>query len=242
MTAVLLCTTVAHANQLVINGIEDDLAENVRIVAGEIPTNNALIDVYVELLPEQARKALAAYGYFEPEIAVERTVVDEQMVISVNVKLGSPVLISSVNVEVKGAGSTDPAFQDIRTRIPLVENDIFLSADYEATKNLLLDAAQSKGYFDFKFITNAVLVSRRNRTAVINLVAESGPRFTFGTVKFDQNTFSDEFLNRWLPFKPDDPYNARQIAELTQNLQSSGYFSTVRVTPVIHPMKSCAAR
>lgn len=231
MTAILLCANMAQANQLVINGIEDDLAENVRIVAGEIPTNDALIDVYIELLPEQTRKALAAYGYFEPEVETQRTEVDDEVVVVLNVKLGSPVLISSVNVAVKGAGSTDTSFQDIQTRIPLIKNEIFLSADYEATKNLLLDAAQSKGYFDFKFTTNAVLVSRENRTAVVNLVAESGPRFTFGAIKFDQNTFSDEFLSRWLPFNTEDPYDARKIAELTQNLQSSGYFSTVRVTP-----------
>ena len=230
-TAMLLCTNIAQANQLVITGIEDELAENVRIVAGEIPKDDALIDVYLELLPEQTREALAAYGYFEPEIEVKHTVVDEENVVNINVKLGLPVLISSINVEVKGAASTDIAFQDVRSRIPLAKNAVFLSADYEATKNLLLDAAQSRGYFDFKFTTNAVLVSRKNRTAIINLVADSGPRFTFGTVKFDQNTFSNEFLNRWLPFKPDDPYDARQIAELTQNLQSSGYFSTVRVTP-----------
>jgi len=230
-TAVLLCTNMAQANQLVINGIKDDLAENVRIVVGDIPTDDALIDVYIDLLPEQTRKALAAYGYFEPEIDVKQTIVDEEIVVSINVKTGSPVLISSINVEVKGPASTDTAFQDIRSRIPLKQNAIFLSADYEATKSLLLDAAQTQGYFDFKFVTNAVLVSRINRTAVINLVADSGPRFTFGSVKFDQNTFSDEFLNRWLPFESGDPYNASKIAELTQDLQSSGYFSTVRVSP-----------
>jgi len=230
-TAVLLCSNLAHANQLVINGVKDDLAENVRIVAGNIPTDDALIDVYIELLPEQTRKALAAYGYFEPEIDIQRAIVDEEVVVSVNIIRGSPVLVSSLNVEVKGAATSDSAFQNIQARIPLAENKIFLSADYEATKSLLLDAAQAKGYFDFKFTTNAVLVSRENRTAVVNLVAESGPRYTFGTVKFDQNTFHDEFLNRWLPFRTGDVYDARQIAVLTQDLQSSGYFSTVRVSP-----------
>ena len=230
-TAILLCTNIAQANQLIINGIEADLEENVRIIAGDIPTNNALIDVYIELLPEQTRKALAAFGFFEPEIDIKRTVLNDEIVVNLNVIPGSPVLISSINVEVKGAASNDSTFQDIQTRLPIEENKIFLSADYEATKNLLLDAAQSRGYFDFKFITSAALVSREKRTAVVNLVALSGPRFTYGTVKFDQNTFSDEFLNRWLPFGPEDPYDARQLAELTQNLQSSGYFSTVRVTP-----------
>ena len=231
-TAALLWVGTTHANQLVINGIEGDLAENVKLVAGPFPENEQLIDLYIEVLPEQTRKALAAYGYFEPEIDIQRTVVDEQVVVSVNVNAGSPVRISSISVKVTGPGESDAAFQEIlRRKVPLKKNAVFLSGDYEATKGLLIDAAQANGYFDFKFVTNAVLVSRQNLTAVVNLVADSGPRFTFGTIKFDQNIFSNTFLNRWVPFEPNEPYNAKLIAEFTQNLQNSGYFSTVRVSP-----------
>lgn len=229
--AILLWVGETHASQLVVNGLEDELAENVALVAGELPENERLLDLYLDLLPSQTRKALAAYGYFEPEVEIKRTVVDEETIISVNVNAGAPVLISSINVDVTGPGSSDSAFLDVKRRIPLVTNAIFRSGDYEASKSLLLDAAQAKGYFDFKFVTNTVLVSRNSRTAVINLVAESGPRFTFGTIKFDQSVFSDTFLSRWVPFKSNDPYDASQLAELNKNLQNSGYFSNVRVSP-----------
>lgn len=232
MLVTLLCANTTHAASLLIKGLEDEeLAENIRLVAGEPPDEQGLLDLYVELLPSQARKALAAYGYFEPEYNVERLSIEGETVVALNISSGSPVRIKSITVKVTGDGENDTAFVDAQRRMPMATTGIFRSGDYEATKSLLLDVAQAKGYFDFKFVTNAVLVSRTDRTAVVNLVAQSGPRFTFGTIKFDQNIFSDAFLNRWTPFKPNDPYDASLLAELNDNLQDSGYFSNVRVSP-----------
>jgi len=231
MLVALLCANLVDANELIVSGLEEELAENVKLVAGEPPEDDRLMELYIELLPKQTRDALAAYGYFEPEVDVKSTNSNNGTIINLTVNAGSPVLIKSINVDVTGPGSTDATFQNAKRRIPLAENTVFISGDYEASKSLLLDVAQAKGYFDFKFITNTVLVSRTDRTANVNLVAESGPRFTFGDIKFDQNIFSDTFLNRWAPFKADDPYDATALAELNQNLQNSGYFTNVRVSP-----------
>ena len=213
------------------NGLDDELTENVQLVAGPFPEDERLIDLYVELLPEQTQKALAAYGFYSPEIDIQRNVVDGSQIVTLNVDAGTPVTIRNISVVVDGPGKTDTKFEEILGKVPLQKNAIFRSGDYEATKGLLIDAAQAKGYFDFQFVTNTVLVSRRTQTADINLVAQSGPRFTFGQIRFDQDVFSDTFLNRWVPFAPNEPYEANKIAELTQNLQNSGYFSTVRVSP-----------
>lgn len=109
----------------------------------------------------------------------------------------------------------------------------FVSAEYEAAKTLLLTRAQNLGYFDFTFTKTEVRVSRNNSTAQIALVASPGPRYTFGNILFQQRTFRDSFMNRWLSFAPDDPYDSNHIGDLTQNLQNSGYFSSVRVRPLV---------
>ena len=41
--------------------------------------------------------------------------------------------------------------------------------------------------------------------------------------------FDDDLLSRMVPFKADTPYDSELIAELSQALQSSGYFEGVRV-------------
>lgn len=227
----LLFATAAYPGDLIVSGLSEELAENVKLVAGPFPTDERLIDLYVELLPEQTGKALAAYGYYSPTVEVKRSVVDGNQIVTLNVDAGTPVTIRTITVVVNGPGENDPTFQAARAKVPLVKGAVFRSGDYEAAKGLLIDAAQAQGYFNFSFSTNTVLVSRRNQSADINLVAESGPRYTFGQIRFDQDVFSDTFLNRWVPFAPNEPYEAKKIAELTQNLQNSGYFSTVRVSP-----------
>jgi len=116
-------------------------------------------------------------------------------------------------------------------RIPLRKNAVFLSDEYEATKSILIDKAQDLGYFDFQLVDKSVRVSRSQLTADISLIAESGERYEFGEIKFSEDIFGKEFLSRWVPFEKGDPYSSGLIGELTQNLQNSGYFGSVRVIP-----------
>jgi len=141
------------------------------------------------------------------------------------------VRINLVILRIDGQAQTDGQFMPVIGKIPLRRDAIFDSGVYESTKSVLLDRAQDLGYFNFQFTTSTVRVSRQQLTADIELIADSGPRFTFGKILFDQNIFSDTFLNRWVPFKEGDPYESGQVGELTQNLQNSGYFDSVRVLP-----------
>lgn len=121
--------------------------------------------------------------------------------------------------------------EDITTILAI--GNPFVSAEYEAAKSLLLARAQDLGYFDFEFTRTEVRVSRKQGTAQIALVAKPGRRYTFGDILFQQRTFSDSFMSRWLSFATGDLYESSLIGELTQNLQNSGYFSSVRVRPLI---------
>ena len=152
-------------------------------------------------------------------------------IVSVDVEANDPVLVDVVNLQVRGDARLDSAFMRSISRIPLQKGEVFLSGDYEATKNLLVNEAQDLGYFDFRFERSGVRVSRRQLSATIDLVAETGERYTFGDVLYDEGAFSKGFLDRWLTFEPGDPYSTEAIAQATQNLRDSGYFSSVRVIP-----------
>jgi translocation and assembly module TamA len=227
----VILTSPARAGQLVIEGLTEELEQNVRLVAGEFPTNERLVDIYFDLLPKQAADALAAYGYYKPKIEVKRRDIDGEPIINVNVELGEPVRVTNISLEVTGQGKDDPVFLDVLADSAIKKDSVFRSDEYESTKSALIEAAQARGFFNFKFVTNKVLISKATNTALVNLVADTGTRFNFGEVLFEQDVFSNVFLNRWVPFEPGDPYDAQKIAELTTNLQSSGYFDSVRVSP-----------
>ncbi len=227
----VLCHSTAWSASLNINGLNEEQEENVRLTVGEVPENENLRNLYIDLLPDQARQSLAAIGYYSPLIDVQTDTIDQELVITLNVQPNDPVRINKILLRIQGDAQIDGAYMPVLGRLPLQKNAVFDSSNYEAAKSILIDAAQARGYFDYKFSTSKVLVSRRSQTADIELVAESGSRYTFGTIRFDQDVFSDAFLTRWIPFAEGDPYEADKIGELTQNLQDSGYFSTVRVAP-----------
>ena len=117
----------------------------------------------------------------------------------------------------------------------LAPGKVFISSEYESAKSTLLNVAQDLGYFDLDFSESRVAVSRKAKTANITLTAIAGVRYTFGDTLFQQREFSDTFMRRWTPIEQGDPYKAELIGELTQNLQNSGYFSSVRVRPLVDP-------
>ena len=163
----------------------------------------------------------------------------ERMVtrVTINVVPNDPVRIISFELQVEpdSEHATDFDETESAAREILATGNVFVSSEYESAKSSFLDTAQQLGYFDFQFTSTQVKVSRRNNSATIVLTAITGPRYTFGQSIFQQQTFSEAFMASWMPFAEGDPYQAEKIGELTDSLQGSGYFSSVRVRPVIDP-------
>lgn len=237
LTLGLLCalcfSKIALAGvNLIITGVDDELEENIRLTVGD-PVNDSewAVSRYKDELPLLASQSLAALGYFSPKLRVTREDARGATEITLSIDLGDPVRINKIDIGVEGPARLDPMFMQTFGKLSFRKNAVFLSSDYESSKAILLDAAQDSGYFDFKFTTSSVRVSRLNLSADIELKADSGVRYTFGKINFDQSVFEETFLSRWATFTEGDPYESGKIAELTQNLQNSGYFKSVRVIP-----------
>ena len=227
------------AMEVIINGIEGELADNVQLTIGQAPPaeEKRKLERYIGELSGLAANALAALGYYNAEIDVNTRAEaeDRPAAIILDIDANEPVRVNKVNIAIKGPAEEDPQFRSAQSEPTLNEGDIFVSANYEASKASLIRTAQDLGYFGFEFSKTEVRVSRRKLTADVTIHAQSGERYTFGPVQFDKTIFTETFLRRWLTFDSGDPYDSSLVGELTQNLQSSGYFSGVRVKPVIDP-------
>ena len=220
------------AVRLEISGLPDALEENVRLSVGQpADERERTLERFVESVPQLTRTALSALGYYSADVEVDERTEGEDTVLSIRVEPNDPVRVERIDIRVTGPAREDPEYMPVVGEIPLRRNAVFVSGDYEATKGVLLGRAQDLGYFDFRLTTTEVRVSRRQLTADVTIVAESGPRHTFGEIVWDSDALSDEFLSRWVPFEEGDPYESDSIGELTRNLQNSGYFQSVRVAP-----------
>ena len=234
LLALLAPSFAQAATRLIITGAPKDLRENIQLSVGNPPPSEEderALRRYVRALPEQSSIALAALGYYAAEVDVKTRTAGADTEVVISVIPNDPVRVDVVTISILGSAKLDSDFMSVLGRIPLRKNGVFLSDEYETTKSILIDKAQDLGYFDFQLIEKSVRVSREQLTAEIKLIANSGQRYEFGDINFAENTFSDDFLRRWAPFEKGDPYSSGLVGEMTQNLQASGYFNSVRVIP-----------
>lgn len=181
---------------------------------------------------EQARKAAQALGYYQAQIETQVNPPAEagkapQLVI--RVEPGEPVRLRNVTVRIDGPASELKAFRIPDSRA-LRPGEPLNHGHYEDAKRLIQNQASRYGFFSGRFERQRLAVDPRAGVADIELVYQSGPRYTLGAVKFAGDTpLDDDLLQRMVQFKPGTPYDSELIAELNNDLQSSGYFEGVRV-------------
>ncbi|MDO6461442.1 autotransporter assembly complex family protein [Granulosicoccaceae sp. 1_MG-2023] len=215
-----------------IDGVEGALRDNVALYIGEPATDNPLtVATFVRELPGEVRDALQALGYYHSDVDVtlSESKNGKDQLIRVAIAAGRPVRVSKMQVTLKGDALNDSAFTKALQDLPLKQGDVLNHGLYEKTKSRLFDLAQDRGYFDAAYEVSRVDVRRATRSAEVTLTFNAGTRYRIGQVRFDSDLFDANFLQRWVPFSEGDYYLANDIAEFTQRLQSSDYFSRVRV-------------
>ncbi|MEN5302950.1 autotransporter assembly complex family protein [Pseudomonas sp. TWI628] len=181
---------------------------------------------------EQARKAAQALGYYQAQIDTEvkpPAKADQPPQLIIKIDPGEPVRLRNVTVRVEGPASEMKAFRVPDSRA-LRAGEQLNHGLYEDAKRLIQNQASRYGFFNGHFTRQRLAVDPQAGVADIELVYQSGPRYRLGAVKFTGDTPLDEdLLQRMVSFKPGTPYDSELIAQLNNDLQSSGYFEGVRV-------------
>lgn len=182
---------------------------------------------YSRIAREQAQKALQALGYYNAAIDSE-VIAGEPPRLSLRVKPGPPVRLRTVRVGVEGPAAELKSFQNPQGA--LEPGTTLNHGRYEEVKQRIANQASRFGFFEGRFTRQRLAVDPRENFADIELVFESGPRYHLGEVSFEGDApFDADLLERMVPFEPGTPYDSEWVAELSQALQSSGYFDGVRV-------------
>ena len=181
---------------------------------------------------EQARKAAQALGYYQAQIDSEVLPPrddDKGPRLRLTIEPGEPIRLRDVSVRIEGPASQLKSFRVPDSRA-LRSGEVLNHGHYEDAKRLIQNQASRYGFFKGHFVRNRLAVDPAAGVADIELVYDSGPRYSLGRVQFDGDSpFDEELLQRMVPFKEGTPYDSELIAELNNALQSSGYFEGVRV-------------
>ncbi|WP_122509659.1 autotransporter assembly complex protein TamA [Pseudomonas viridiflava] len=206
-----------------------DLKANIEGYVGELGDRNAQALRNFSLGAEQqAEKAAQALGYYQAQIDSEIQDGENPRLV-IKVLPGEPIRLRNVVVRVEGPAASLKAFK-VPQSDALKAGAVLNHGHYEDAKRLIQNQASRYGFFSGRFTSQRLAIDPRAGVADIELVYDSGPRYSLGKVMFSGDSpFDEDLLKRMVPFKENTPYDSQLIAELNQAMQASGYFEGVRV-------------
>lgn len=231
----LLTISSAATAELLVSGVNDELARNVRAYV-------ELVDEPCDAEPwrvrrryreavEQARKALEPFGYYDPVIASELVFSESCWQARLDIDPGQPVLVRDVDVGVTGPGKDDPEFSKLLASGTPKTGTQLRHADYDALKESLQVVAIERGYVEAEFTAARMDIWPEQKSADISLNYTSGPRYELGDISQEQAFLDPALVAAYMDLQPGTPYSSASVSKAYRDLANSGYFSRIDLTP-----------
>jgi translocation and assembly module TamA len=231
------CWAGATTLRTQISGLSGPILKNVqeRLQISETAYEQTLtpgtIQTFYKNAPDNIKKAVEPFGFFKSTIQTNLTHTGDMWEASFAVTLGPPIKITTVKVSVTGPGQKNIALTTLVNNFPVKTGQIFEAALYDKAKQNLFQTANEQGYLNAIFEKKIIRIDIENNAAEILLLLNTGPRYYFGRVTFNQNTFANKFLQRFLSFHPGEPFSSPKLIKFQQNLSNSNYFQEIDVSP-----------
>ncbi len=222
-----------------IRGLDDLMTENVRVSLSLVDAigkdiRGRRLGYLVREADDETREALEPFGYYSPEITVERNRDDAGTTIVITVVPGEPVRVRNSDVAILGEGGGDRYLkQDLGAFTPHT-GDVFNHAIYEASKTRITRRLAERGYFDADFSAHRVEVTRAEHAADIELVWSSGERYDMGPTTFTQapkRVVNDDLLRKLIYWDEGEYYHQGRLDRLRKSLVALDYFSRIDIDP-----------
>jgi len=178
---------------------------------------------------QRAITAAQAVGYYDVEVRPEVRGPEDNPVLVLHVTLGQPVRFRDIDIRITGAGEGTAPF-DLPPSTRLRRGAILNHGVYESAKTLIANQALRYGYFSGRFVRQQLLIDPQERSADVNLIYDTGDRFRLGEVFFSESPFSENLLQRMVPFEAGVAYDSDLLAALNRDLLSTNYFESVQIS------------
>lgn len=237
----LACLAVLHALparaqllELTLEGLEGELRENTLAWLGDAPQTPQARSNYIYSARSKIEQSLQALGYYRPDIDFDLTRGSEAWQLLVTIDPGEPVVYGDIDVRIVGDASTDPEFDKLLAQMPLKQGEVLNHAVYERFRRSISNLALQRGYFDGRFDTAQVAVEPVSGMADVTIHYDSGARYRFGPLSYDQNIVKPGLLEPLFGVQRGEFYNQRLLQETQADLQRTGFFSTVILRPQLN--------
>ncbi|GAB4392788.1 MAG: BamA/TamA family outer membrane protein [Gammaproteobacteria bacterium] len=185
----------------------------------------------------QIELALQPFGYFQPRLEQHIVATQPDWQIHYTIQHGPAVHITDIKLTLTGQGQQDRVFTQLQHSLSKKRGERFAINTIETIQQQLFQIAALYGYIDAKLAKRQIQINRQQLTARIHLIFDTGPHYTIGNLHFNNNPYSDKFLQRFFNFGKDRSYSAKRVLELQQTLSNTVYFKDIRITPLFNQIE-----
>lgn len=218
-----------------IEGVREELENNIRAflsLTRYAERDDIEPDTMARLarrIPLETRRALEPLGYYQPVVDYAVTPEGDDWQVKITVQAGRDIRISTVNINVTGAGLENPQIAALLARRDLRPGTRLNHGTYERVKTDLLRTATNQGFLDARLVRNELVIDTTDRRATIDLELETGERYRFGAITIEQDAILDSSMQRLLRMREGDPYSVDALLRTQYVLDDTQYFASVEV-------------
>ncbi len=224
-----LCNAEIEYNIEGVSGAEES---NVEIyLDGLDQPKDADNDDYLAEVIKSTQSALNVFGYYQTNVSITVEGEKAEQTVNVVVELGPQTVITKSDIKLLGDGQTAEYFIKLLASFKLSNGAVLEHVNYESAKSSLKSVARRYGYFDAKFEKSTVEVISANNSATVYLWFNTGPRYKFGKLIFNENLPADKFVVSLKAFAVGTPFDARKLSEFNTELNDTGYFKSITILP-----------
>lgn len=181
--------------------------------------------------------AARALGYYELEYDAKLLNNKNCWGLQLVLKPGDPVLVKELRIEIHGEGRDDKIFQTLYDSPGIKVGNKLNHGRYETLKTRFGTLASTHGYFDAEFELSRISVNANEKSAVIDLIYNTGKRYKIGEINLQHPILDKKFLERYYTFESGDYYDTDELLELKNLYNASNYFSIANVTPDLQSLE-----
>jgi outer membrane protein insertion porin family len=183
---------------------------------------------------ERVRRLFESRGYYGAEVTYDLTPdrTEETLEITFEVAEGDPILVESIDVEVKTAEpARDVVERGLRAGLPLKQGDVFVESEYikgdEKIRNFFLDEGHAHAQTQRR-----AEVDRDRLSVRIGYSADPGPIATFGATEIVGTEDVEPYIvRRELTYREGEQFSLSKIDKSQAKIVGLDLFRGVRLSP-----------
>lgn len=223
---------VGYASNLVVqlNGeLPKNIKQNILSHIGKLPNTELERSAFIYSVKDNTSNALQALGYYQA--SVNTTLNKEKWELELTIDLGKPTTLDNVVITINGDAKADEAFRQLLTKTNINSGDKLHHGKYEELKSDLIALGLQRGYFDGQLKLSNITIKNNYKNADITLLYDSGNRYKFGKVSFNDFELEPDLLSSLVPFETEQYYTTKAFHQLQQQLQLTQYFNSIIAIP-----------